>query len=159
MVIETRTGTQPDEPIAFQTVVQLDGDRLMSVDLHAMEALSHYQRLRLAVSHRVAVRDKVANLFGTFHRVIAWFRRALIVCFGVIEVGSVWTGVMPSWGVIQIDWRALARDQILCVAPLVTHKLVPYGVRAWHAVARKGLSAERRTDSEKSYRVSGGGRR
>jgi hypothetical protein len=73
LTVETRSKTVPGRP-ALQTLLQLDGDQLLCVDLSAMAGLTHWERLRLAAEHRSKLRAQIDALKTPALAVISWLR-------------------------------------------------------------------------------------
>jgi hypothetical protein len=73
LTAETRSKTAPDRP-ALQTLLQLDGDQLLSVDLSALDGLTHWERLRLAAEHRMKLRAQTEALKTPVLTLITWLR-------------------------------------------------------------------------------------
>jgi hypothetical protein len=148
LVIDTPVADHPEAPLALRTVLQLDGDRTVIVDLGAMAHMSQYERLRLAVRHGRDVRAKSAALFAGLHRGALLLRGCLLIGFGGTEMYSFATRI-AQWQ--QFDWRGLLREQIPCLLLLAGHKLLPYGTRLLHVGTRRLLSRERRRVSGEAY--------
>jgi hypothetical protein len=151
LVIETRAVEQPAAPLALRTVLQLDGDRMISVDLSAIAALSQDERLRLMDRHRRDVLDKTAGVFGGLNRGLFVLRAGLLAGAGVGAVGGVTTTVIAAAGVAPIGVIGLAYAQLPWVAPLLCHWLLPYGMRAVWMVTTPALRAARRAVSAEVY--------
>jgi hypothetical protein len=73
LTVETRSKTAPGRP-ALQTLLQLDGDQLLCVDLSAMAGLTQWERLRLAAEHRMQLRAQIDALKTPVLAVITWLR-------------------------------------------------------------------------------------
>jgi len=73
LTVETRSKTAPGRP-ALQTLLQLDGDQLVCVDLSAMAGLTQCERLRLAAEHRMQLRAQIDALKTPVLAVITWLR-------------------------------------------------------------------------------------
>jgi hypothetical protein len=148
LTIETFVGEAPDARVALRTVIQLDGDRMVLVDLQALSALSHYQRLRLAARHRQAVRARSLGVFVELHKGLSLFRGLLLAGFGVGEVSSAAARISAG----QFGWRTLLWDQVYCLAPLALHRVLPYGLRLLHIASARLLRAERRAAANEIIR-------
>jgi hypothetical protein len=143
LTIETSVSEAPDARVALRTVIQLDGDRMVSVDFGAMSALSRYQRLRLAARHRQSVRARSMGVFVELHKGLSIFRCLLLAVFGVGEVASA-AARIPSG---QFSWLTLLWDQAYCLMPLALHRVLPYGIRWLHSAAARLQRVERRAVS------------
>lgn len=129
--------------VAFRTVLQADGDRTLRIGRRALAPLSRYQRMRLAVRHRQAVRARSLDVFRRIERWQRVARASFLSGFGVSE--GAW--LFAHWPLTAADWRTLLWHQIPSaillllsgIGPMLMRWLLPRLLR-W---AASGIIQER----------------
>jgi hypothetical protein len=124
ITVETRTGAE-GSPIAFRTLLQIDGGRLLRIGQTALGPLTPCQRLRLAVRHRQAVRSRSIAVLLRLRRDLVWLRYGLIALFAGTEVHR----VITDWPFVQLDWRTLLWHQVPSLVMLAMGVIVPWTIR------------------------------
>ncbi len=151
MIVETRAADRPEAPLALRTVLQLDGDRMVLVDLRAISALSRDEKLNLVTRHGMAVRAESATALTGLHRALSCLRSTFLILFGASELASLWANIVLASGMAGIDWPGLLFCQLPCLALLLGRTLLPYGVRLLHAVTALRLSSVQKETSREVY--------
>ena len=124
IAVETRTGGD-GSPIAFRTLLQIDGDRVLRIGQLALAPLTPHQRLRLAVRHRQAVRARTIAVLLRIRRRLNWLKYALLSLFAGSEVYR----AIIDWPFVHLDWRQWLWRQVPSLVLLAMGTLIPWMIR------------------------------
>jgi hypothetical protein len=144
LTVDTRLSDDPAAPIALQSVIQIDGDRTIMVDLDAMASLSMAGRLQLHANHCKAVTDLGLETLVRFGRGAALARTLLLPAFGLGEILDLAHAVIRPHG---LAWRDIALEQGWLWSLVAARLLMPVVLRLLHREERQLLQEAARAAS------------